>query len=297
MEKEKKEIIVELKKKLNNIYEKFEQRMDRNKWKNAVKNTAEQDRDEILKTAAEFVISHPHIPSSCVRSLLLAAGLRNRPALLSEMYSESIVRDLLEKMTGTDPVRYRLIRPDLPEKELGGFVDAVREAELHLEKKQSYLADRKAMEAEKIFPGHPDVALLRARIACLRYDYSAAERFLHEVFSSGEADARAYELAGDVYAAKKNAPQARSCYMKALELSGNRREDELNEKLRNVTAGGEKEAKKVRSAGDEVRSRDRRGKASGTFRRNRKSRKYLSEYHRQRSTGSLMLIILWAEFF
>lgn len=255
MDKDKKEIAVELKKKLNHIYDSFEQRMDRNLWKNAVKDAAETDGDEILMTAAEFVISHPHIPSSCVRSLFLAAGLRNRPAMLAEMYSEAIVRSLLDRMTGTDPVRYRLIRPDLAEKELGKFIDAVAEAETHLAKRQSYLAEQKASEAEKISPGHPDVALLRAEIACLRYDYGTAERFLQNVFSSGEADARTYELAGDIYAAKKNTPQARSYYMKALEFSGNGGEERLNEKLVRVTAGGEAAEKKASSPGNNVRSR------------------------------------------
>ena len=89
--------------------------MDRHCWKNAVKDAAEKAPDEALKTAAEFIMKHPHIPASCVRSAFLAADLRNRPAMLSELYSEAVVRGLIKRMTAEDPVRYHLIRPDLPE--------------------------------------------------------------------------------------------------------------------------------------------------------------------------------------
>lgn len=254
MDKEKNEMIVELKKTLNRIYDRFEQRMDRHCWKNAVKDAAEKAPDEALKTAAEFIMKHPHIPASCVRSAFLAADLRNRPAMLSELYSEAVVRGLIKRMTAEDPVRYHLIRPDLPEKELDEFIDAVRAAESHLKKGQAYLAGVKAAEAERIFPGHPDVSLLQAKIACLRYDYNGAERFLQSVFSSEQADARAYELAGDIYAARKNYPQARSAYMKALKLPSNSGEERLNRRIEAVSAGVPPEEVKSESSDSAVNS-------------------------------------------
>lgn len=44
MDKEKNEMIVELKKTLNRIYDRFEQRMDRHCWKNAVKDARRKRR-------------------------------------------------------------------------------------------------------------------------------------------------------------------------------------------------------------------------------------------------------------
>ncbi len=75
MDKRENEMIVELKKTLNRIYDRFEQRMDRHCWKNAVKDATEKAPDEALKTAAEFIMKHPHIPASCVRSAFFAADL------------------------------------------------------------------------------------------------------------------------------------------------------------------------------------------------------------------------------
>ena len=153
MDKEKNEMIVELKKTLNRIYDRFEQRMDRHCWKNAVKDAAEKAPDEALKTAAEFIMKHPHIPASCVRSAFLAADLRNRPAMLSELYSEAVVRGLIKRMTAEDPVRYHLIRPDLPEKELDEFIDAVRAAESHLKKGTGLSGGRKGGGSRAYFSG------------------------------------------------------------------------------------------------------------------------------------------------
>lgn len=39
----------------------------------ANEQTAEKAPDEALKTAQEFIMKHPHIPASCVRSAFLAA--------------------------------------------------------------------------------------------------------------------------------------------------------------------------------------------------------------------------------
>lgn len=59
------------------------------------------------------------------------------------------------------------------------------QAESHLKKGQAYLAGVKAAEAERIFPGHPDVSLLQGenRVSAATIT-TEAERFLQSVFSS-----------------------------------------------------------------------------------------------------------------
>lgn len=263
----KNEIIVELKKTLKNIYEEFEKRIDRGRWKNAVKEAYETAPAETTKAAAEFVMTHPHIPSASVRSLFLASDLRNRPSALADFYSEEIVKNLLKKMTAKDPLRYSLIDGDLPEKQIEAFIDAAEAAEAYLKKGQTYLASVKAAEAERIVPGHPDVALIQTRIFSMRYDYNAAERVLQGVLASKDAGAEAYELAGDIYAARKYYSQAQTAYEKAVELQG---EDGVSRilmaKLNAVSSGYDiteralmNSAKAITSQIDEARLQERNG--------------------------------------
>ena len=63
----KKEIIVELKKTLKNIYEEFEKRIDRSAWKSAVSGPYEVCPEETARTTVEFVMSHDHIPEVSFR--------------------------------------------------------------------------------------------------------------------------------------------------------------------------------------------------------------------------------------
>lgn len=216
----KKDIIVELKKTLKNIYEEFEKRIDRSTWKSAVSGPYKMCPEETARATVEFVMTHDHIPAGAVRSLFQAVELRNRPASLSEIYSVEIVRKLCNKMVNVDPVRYSLIPSDLPKEKLDKFIDAAKEADLHLNKRQLYLAEKKIFEAEQICGDHPDIELMRARAAYLRFDFSAAERILDHILSSSSASADAYELSGDIYMSRKNYPKARDLYIKAKELSG-----------------------------------------------------------------------------
>ena len=216
----KKEIIVELKKTLKNIYEEFEKRIDRSAWKSAVSGPYEVCPEETARTTVEFVMSHDHIPAGAVRSLFQTVEVRNRPASLSEIYSAEIVRKLCKKMVERDSVRYSLIPSDLPKEKLDKFIEAAKEAELHLQKRQIYLAEKKILEAEQICGDHPDIALMRARAAYLRFDFSAAERILDRILASPNASADAHELSGDIYMSRKNYPKARDLYRKAKELSG-----------------------------------------------------------------------------
>ena len=194
--------------------------MDRHCWKNAVKDAAEKAPDEALKTAAEFIMKHPSYSGILCPKCVFAADLRNRPAMLSELYSEAVVRGLIKRMTAEDPVRYHLIRPDLGER-AGRVYRCGQSSGISSEKGTGLSGGRKGGGSRRTFSGTSRRVSSSGKIACLRYDYNGAERFLQSVFSSEQADARAYELAGDIYAARKNYPQARSAYMKALKLPSN----------------------------------------------------------------------------
>ena len=174
----------------------------------------------LRKKHTEILSSHilPEVSAVCDHIMIIAHG---------RLAASDTPENLSRLMSGDNVLSMQLC----------GTEDAVRAAESHLKKGQAYLAGVKAAEAERIFPGHPDVSLLQAKIACLRYDYNGAERFLQSVFSSELADARAYELAGDIYAARKNYPQARSAYMKALKLPSNSGEERLNRRIEAVSAG------------------------------------------------------------
>ncbi len=216
----KNEIIVELKKTLKNIYDEFAKRIDRSAWKNAVSGSYEICPEETVKTAAEFVMAHEHIPVAAVRSLFRTVELRNQPALLSEFYSAKIVRELYNKMVVKDPVRYSLLPAELSETQLTKIVKAAEAADFHLKKRQIYLAEKKILEAEQICGDHPDIALMKARAAYLRFDFSSAERILSDILSSSYASADAYELLGDIHMSRKHYSQAQALYAKAEELFG-----------------------------------------------------------------------------
>ena len=175
---EKDNIIADLKKNFKNIYESPEKRVDCSKWEKMVKKPYNDFPEETAEAAAEFVMTHRYMPSAAVRSLLQAVKLRDHPSFFSALYSEKITQDLMERMVKRDPVRYALIPDTLPEKEVQDFLDAAKAARLCLDKRQVYLAEMKIAEAEKIYSGHADIALMRARLCALKFDFSSAERFL-----------------------------------------------------------------------------------------------------------------------
>ncbi len=248
----KEKIITELKRNLKNIYELLERRIDRSEWKKAVKEPYDSCPRETAEAAAEFVMAHRYLPSAAVRTLLQTVRLRENPASFSALYSEKNTRQLLERMVQRDPVRYALIPADLEEKDLQAFVDAAEAAQHYLRKKQVYLAEKKIAEAEKICSGHPDIALMRARLCVLKFDFASAERFLKEL-PAGEVSAEACELAGDIYAAKKYYPQAYAAYQKAKEARGQESGNaELAAKIEYAAARSEKVERMQRSAQAEL---------------------------------------------
>ena len=212
-------IITDLKKIFKNIYELPEKRVDHSEWKKAVKGPYASYPEETAKAAAEFVMAHRYMPSSAVRSLLQAVGLRDHPAFFSALYSERVTQDLLDRMVKRDPVRYALIPDTLSEKEMQDFLDAAEAAKRYLDREQIYLAETKIAEAEKICGEHADIALMRARLCILKFDFASAERFLKDL-PAKDASAEAYELAGDIYAAGKHYSQAYAAYRVAREVSG-----------------------------------------------------------------------------
>ncbi len=214
------EMITELKKEFKNIYEDFGKRRNRGAWRSAVTDAYERFPEETAKVAAGFVLSHPLIPAACVRSLLQAVDLRNRTALLSDLYTEELIRGLCKRMSHRDPARYEYLPEDLTDEQLILFFDAVREARQHLKRHRLYLAEKSIGRAEAICAGHPDLALMRARICCSRYDFMSAERIMDGLPSAQVTTDEAYELAGDICMAKKLYPQAYTAYRKARELSG-----------------------------------------------------------------------------
>lgn len=216
---EKDNIIADLKKNFKNIYESPEKRVDCSEWEKMVKKPYNDFPEETAEAAAEFAMTHRYMPSAAVRSLLQAVKLRDHPSFFSALYSEKITQDLMERMVKRDPVRYALIPDTLPEKEVQDFLDAAKAARLCLDKRQVYLAEMKIAEAEKIYSGHADIALMRARLCALKFDFSSAERFLKSL-PAGDASPEAYELAGDIWAARKYYPQAYAAYQKAREISG-----------------------------------------------------------------------------
>ena len=192
---------------------------DCSEWEKMVKKPYNDFPEETAEAAAEFVMTHRYMPSAAVRSLLQAVKLRDHPSFFfCSLFGKN--------HTGSDgtngkevSVRYALIPDTLPEKEVQDFLDAAKAARLCLDKRQVYLAEMKIAEAEKIYSGHADIALMRARLCALKFDFSSAERFLKSL-PAGDASPEAYELAGDIWAARKYYPQAYAAYQKAREISG-----------------------------------------------------------------------------
>lgn len=109
--------------------------------------------------------------------------------MLAEMYSEAIVRSLLDRMTGTDPVRYRLIRPDLAEKELGKFIDAVARRKLIWQRDRVIWRNRKRRKRKKFHRGIPMLLCFGRKSPAFAMITEQQNAFCQNVFSSGEADA------------------------------------------------------------------------------------------------------------
>lgn len=158
-------IISKLKKTLENIYSDFRSRIDPDAWKKAVSEAYSESPEDTAVQVVDFMLMHKYVPVKVWRALCYAIDMRNDPVKLSEIYSESTIRMMLDRMGEKDPLRYAYIPPSCTDEQVKYIVDTAAAAAVYLERGQIYLADTAVAGLRKFCPTHPDVLDLQKKVA------------------------------------------------------------------------------------------------------------------------------------
>ncbi len=161
-------ILKKLKKTLEDIYDDFRSRIDPEPWKKAVKEAYSEAPDETAVQVVDFMLTHECVPSKVWRAVCHAADITNRPVMLSDIYSNAAVNSMLDRMSGTDPLRYAYISSDSSDEEVKHIMETAEAAERYMEKGQIYLAEKSVNELSRFCPTHPDVLDMRKKLADIK---------------------------------------------------------------------------------------------------------------------------------
>ena len=134
-------ILKKLKKTLEDIYSDFRSRIDPEPWKKAVKEACSEAPDEAAVQVVDFMLTHEYVPSKVWRAVGHAADIRNKPVMLSDVYSNASINRILDMMSGTDPLRYAYISSDSSDEDIKYIMETALKAGQYLEKGQIYLAE------------------------------------------------------------------------------------------------------------------------------------------------------------
>lgn len=161
-------ILKKLKKTLEDIYNDFRSRIDPEPWKKAVKEAYSEAPDETAVQVVDFMLTHECVPSKVWRAVCHAADITNRPVALSDIYSNAAINGILDRMSGTDPLRYAYISSDSSDDEVKHIMDTAEAAQRYMEKGQIYLAEKAVNDLSRFCPTHPDVLDMRKKLADIR---------------------------------------------------------------------------------------------------------------------------------
>ncbi len=238
-------IISKLKRTLENIYSDFRSRIDPEAWKKAVSEAYSESPEETAVQVVDFMLMHKYVPVKVWRVLCYAIDIRNNPVRLSEIYSESTVRMILDRMGEKDSLRYAYIPPSCTEKQVKYIVDTAAAAALYLERGQIYMAETAVAGLRDFCPTHPDVLDLYKKVSEVKCtggvtaekddsyivtvnlagrikkavsdpDLSAAAKELESIIAEDHRCYDAYYPLGDIYLKKGEIQQAE--YMADLML-------------------------------------------------------------------------------
>ena len=161
-------IVNTLKKSLNEIYQDFRSRIDADRWKSLIDGYYAKDPEETAVQVTEFMLSHPYVPVKVLQTVCGAIDLRNRPSMLSDIYSCGKINRLLDGCDKKDIIRYSYISPDFSEEIIDYLIDTAEQLTEYLDRGQIYLADRALEGLRKYCPTHPDVLTLQKKFTYVR---------------------------------------------------------------------------------------------------------------------------------
>ena len=158
-------ILKKLKKTLEDIYNDFRSRIDPEPWKKAVREAYSEEPGETAVQVVDFMLTHEYVPSKVWRAVCNAADIKNRPVMLSDIYSNAAVNSILDRMSTEEPLRYAYISSDSSDEDIRHIMEAAESAERYLEKGQIYLAEKAMNSLSSFCPTHPDVLDMRKKLA------------------------------------------------------------------------------------------------------------------------------------
>lgn len=161
-------ILKKLKKTLEDIYTDFRSRIDPEPWKKAVKEAYSEAPDETAVQLVDFMLTHEYVPAKVWRAACHAADMINRPVMLSDVYSSDAVSRILDRMSGSDPLRYAYISSDSSDEDLKYIMETASAAEKYMKKGQIYLAEKALNGLSRLCPTHPDVLDMRKELSMVK---------------------------------------------------------------------------------------------------------------------------------
>lgn len=161
-------ILNKLKKILDDIYSDFRSRIDADAWKNAIAGSYRENPEKTAVVVTDFMLSHRYVPAKVWRTVFYAIELREQPVKLSNIYSRATVNDILDRMSGTDALRYGYIPANVSEETIRYLMDTAQEAGYRLQRGQIYLAEKAIEGIRSYCPTHPDLLDLQKQYAEVR---------------------------------------------------------------------------------------------------------------------------------
>lgn len=143
--------------KLEDIYNKYNERIEPDAWTGLVNEAYSQDRLAASVAVVRFVLSHGYIPSGTLKALLKAVDLRNHPAEMAYLFgADSIIR-LLKECASEDPISYKELPLTISDDAIGDIVDSVEDLKRYLERSQIYMASQTLAKLRRYCPDNHDI--------------------------------------------------------------------------------------------------------------------------------------------
>lgn len=162
------DIITNLRKTLDSIYENFHSRIDENAWKDAVKPAYEADNIEASIIVIDFLQSHRYMPASCFHILCNTIDLKSFPSRMANIFTEKIVEQFFEATVNRSSIGYEHMPEGCTEEQIQEIVETSKQVRELAENSQPYLAGLKLEKLKKISPEHPDVIDMENDVLSIR---------------------------------------------------------------------------------------------------------------------------------
>ena len=121
------DIITNLRKTLDSIYENFHSRIDENAWKDAVKPAYEADNIEASIIVIDFLQSHRYMPASCFHILCNTIDLKSFPSRMANIFTEKIVEQFFEATVNRSAIGYEHMPEGCTEEQIQEIVETSKQ--------------------------------------------------------------------------------------------------------------------------------------------------------------------------